>query len=201
MQYLPFVTHRRVAELSMSFNVMVSLCCSDTSDTLNLCIFLPAPLLCLDNLRYVRTRWSAHTLTCHAEYWDLMPSTVTLINVNIVTAHVLVQDVIMRVRCIFNLISFFKGKNYADEITMLCVPPHIKLWTSRTWLQWPRGLSHQMFSASPALGSWVWIPLEAWPPVCVSPLFLLSCVGRGLVMDLAPIKRVLPTLYMTLGPN
>jgi hypothetical protein len=42
------------------------------------------------------------------------------------------------------------------------------------------------------LGSWVWIPLEAWMSVCFYSVLVLSCVGSGLVTGWSPVQGVLP---------
>jgi hypothetical protein len=42
--------------------------------------------------------------------------------------------------------------------------------------QWPRGIRHELSSPVQTLGSWVQIPLEAWMPVCVYSVFVLSSV-------------------------
>jgi hypothetical protein len=39
--------------------------------------------------------------------------------------------------------------------------------------QWPRGLRHELSSPAQTLGSWVWIPLEAWMCVCAYSVFVL----------------------------
>jgi hypothetical protein len=51
--------------------------------------------------------------------------------------------------------------------------------------------------SSPAhtYGSWRLIPLEAWMFVCVSSVFVLSCVGSGLATGWSPVQGVLPTVY------
>jgi hypothetical protein len=61
--------------------------------------------------------------------------------------------------------------------------------------QWPRHLRHELSLPTETLGSWVWIPLEAWMFVWIYSVFVLSCVGSGLVASWSPIKDVLPTVY------
>jgi hypothetical protein len=61
--------------------------------------------------------------------------------------------------------------------------------------QRPRGLRHKMLSPAQALGSLVRIPLEAWISLCLSSVFVLSCVGSGLETDWSPDQGVLPVVY------
>jgi hypothetical protein len=42
--------------------------------------------------------------------------------------------------------------------------------------QWPRGLRNELSSPAQTLGSWDRFPLEAWRPVCIYSVFVLSCV-------------------------
>jgi hypothetical protein len=55
--------------------------------------------------------------------------------------------------------------------------------------EWPRGLTHELSSPAPTLGSWVRIRLEAWMSVCVYSVFVSSCVGIGLATGLIPRPR------------
>jgi hypothetical protein len=50
--------------------------------------------------------------------------------------------------------------------------------------KWPHGQSHELPSPARMLNSWVRIPPEAWMPVCVYSVFVLSCaVGGGAAAD------------------
>jgi hypothetical protein len=60
--------------------------------------------------------------------------------------------------------------------------------------QRPHRLIHEMSSLTWMLGSWVQIPLKAWMFICVYSVFVLSCVGSGLVMGWSPIQGVLLTV-------
>jgi hypothetical protein len=60
--------------------------------------------------------------------------------------------------------------------------------------RWPNHQRHEMSLLFQALGSWVGISLEAWMSVCVCPVFVLSCVGSGILTD-----WVLPTLWFTVS--
>jgi hypothetical protein len=42
--------------------------------------------------------------------------------------------------------------------------------------KWSRGLGHELSSPAGTLGSWVWIPLDAWISVSVYYVFVLFCV-------------------------
>jgi hypothetical protein len=54
---------------------------------------------------------------------------------------------------------------------------------------WPRGLRYERSSPAQTLGSWVWIPFEAWMSVSVSCMFVSSCVGNGLSTELITRPR------------
>jgi hypothetical protein len=50
-------------------------------------------------------------------------------------------------------------------------PSHPQIWWRRS-SQWPRGLRREPYSPARILGSWFWIPLEAWTSVCVYSVFV-----------------------------
>jgi hypothetical protein len=56
-------------------------------------------------------------------------------------------------------------------------------------------LRHETSSPGQTLGSWVQIQLEAWMPVCVYSVLLLSCVCSGLETGGSPVQEVLLTVY------
>jgi hypothetical protein len=69
-------------------------------------------------------------------------------------------------------------------------------WSLGWRSQWPRGLRHELSSPPRRLGSWVWISLDAWMFVYVYSVFVLSCVGSGLMTGWSPVQGVLPTVKM-----
>jgi hypothetical protein len=65
------------------------------------------------------------------------------------------------------------------------------------WLQWPRGLRHELSSSAQTLRLWVRIPLKTCSMfVCVYSEFVLSCVGSGLVSGWSPVQGVLTTVWV-----
>jgi hypothetical protein len=52
-----------------------------------------------------------------------------------------------------------------------------------------------MSSPGKTLGSWVRILRETWMSVCVSSVFVLSCVGSGLGTGSSPVQGVLLSVY------
>jgi hypothetical protein len=55
--------------------------------------------------------------------------------------------------------------------------------------QWPSSLRYELSSLAPTLGSWVQIPFKAFMFVCVSSVFVLSCVGSRLATGLITRQR------------
>jgi hypothetical protein len=63
--------------------------------------------------------------------------------------------------------------------------------------QWPRCLRHELSSLAWAPWSWVRIQLKAWMSVlcvCFFCVYVVLCVGRGLVTGWSPVQGVLPTV-------
>jgi hypothetical protein len=58
----------------------------------------------------------------------------------------------------------------------------------------PRSKASNVLARS-TLGTWIWIPLEAWICVGVYCVFMLSCVGSGLATGWSPVQWLLPTIY------
>jgi hypothetical protein len=79
---------------------------------------------------------------------------------------------------------------YQLKLSCSCSPPHLH----SNPLQWPRNLRHELPSLARTLGSWVRVPSKASLSVCVYSVFVLSCVGSGLVTGWSPVQGVLPTV-------
>jgi hypothetical protein len=84
---------------------------------------------------------------------------------------------------VYMLVSLLNGKRTSNY--NYCI-----LLMTAGRLQWQRGLSHELSSPAPKLGSWLRIPLKAWmSELCVFILY----VDRGLVTGWFPFQGVLPT--------
>jgi hypothetical protein len=56
--------------------------------------------------------------------------------------------------------------------------------------QWPRGLKHELSSPAQTLGSWFRIPHKAWMSVCISTVFVMSCVEVAALRRADPPSKV-----------
>jgi hypothetical protein len=72
-------------------------------------------------------------------------------------------------------------RTYVVGITYRLMKFHSEVYSYFCRSRWPRGLSHVLSSLARTLGSWLRIPLKSWMSVCVYSVFVLSCVGSGLV--------------------
>jgi hypothetical protein len=64
------------------------------------------------------------------------------------------------------------------------------------WSQWPRSLRHELFSLAQTMGSWVWIPLEAW--VCLRYFCVCNVRFRKRPCGLIPPSEEPCRLYIRL---
>jgi hypothetical protein len=88
--------------------------------------------------------------------------------------------------------NFLTLHNYhLENLESIKIRTDIYIYRCRS--QPPRSLRHEPSSPARTLGSWVRIPLKAWMSVYVYSVFILSCVGSGLVAGWFPVKGVLPT--------
>lgn len=62
-------------------------------------------------------------------------------------------------------------------------------------LQQHHNLQHVWSSTTWILGLWIHIPIRAWMCVCISSVFMLSCVSTCFVTGQCPIQGVLPNIY------